>query len=180
MSVYAFVREARGPFMAELLSAEAPLAEISRFEDDLRAAIEMACASGEPWVRNDPPQWDPSQWPAFFRDNLFLDLDPRAAARWLLSNPMYKHLIHPDWARVVLRDANIQPDVTVTAAPTVKPKRRRGPKPNERNRVLLAMRSMPISVLLATPEKEMAGTFGASRYVCREARNIVESESRLV
>ena len=34
----------------------------------------------------------------------YLQLDPRAAARWLLSNPIRRHLV-PPWARVVLRDA---------------------------------------------------------------------------
>jgi len=71
----------------------------------------------------------------------------------------------------------VQPDVTVTAVPTEKPKRRRGPKPNKRNRVLLAMRSMPISVLRAMPEKEMEARFGASRFTCREAKRTREFQS---
>jgi hypothetical protein len=176
MSVYAFIEKATGSFLAELFSAEAPLAECRRFEDDLRGAIVTAHASGEPWVRDNPPPPSWSQWPAF-RDQLYLDLDPRAAARWLLSNPMYQHLVPPEWARVVLRDANIKLDVTVVAAATEKPLGCPcGPKPKKRNLVLRELRKMPLNQVRAMQEKDMEARFGVSRFTCRAARRILELE----
>jgi hypothetical protein len=71
----------------------------------------------------------------------------------------------------------MQPDVMVVAAATETPKRRRGPKPHERNRVLLAMRHVPINELSAMQEKDMEARFGASRFTCREARRMRELES---
>lgn len=177
MSVYAFIEKAKGPFLADFFNAEAPLAECRRFEDELRGAIVTAHATGVPWVRNDPPPWDLSRWPAL-RDQLYLDLDPRAAARWLLSNPTYRHLVPPKWERVVL-NAKLEPEERVASE---KPSgRARGPKPTTRERVAEEMRRMARDKigqdeLRAMKQEQMRAVFRASRETCQRAREEVLSK----
>ena len=171
------------------------MSESAGFEDDVRTALRAAYVANEPWLLSEkPPGMDElgekmraAAGPAYdtagpehpIRGYCFwIKLKPRDAVLWLLSKPPYKHLVPAGLARVVLGDANIQPDVTVTAAPTAMPERRRGPKPRISNRVLLAMRLMPFDKLKAMDEEDMQATFGASRNTCRKARNTRESELR--
>ncbi len=161
MSVQAFINKIGGPL---------DLAGRSSFEDELRGAIVAAHASGELWVHDSSTGLDLSQWPAWYRNQLHLDLDPRAAARWLLSSPMYKHLVPPEWARVVLKD------VAVTAAPTVTPKQRRGPKPTKIERVKSEMRQFTRTNpgrLRTMKQEQMKTIFEASRETCVRARDEV-------
>jgi hypothetical protein len=191
MLVNAFITDARRHFSADLFDAEGLLTENRRFEEELRGAIETAYAAGEPWLRLDAldaPAWllpgaPPLPW---LRPDVpppgapllgWLKLDPRAAARWLLSTPMYRHLVPPAWARVVLRDATGTPDGTGTTAMSEKPAASaRGPKPETRERVAQLMRGMARDELRAMKQEQMSVVFGACRETCQLARKTVLSE----
>ncbi len=152
--------------------------EIEPFRDELWYAIETAYAANEPWLR----LYDC----ALHIGPIWLELDPRAAALWLLSRPLYRHLVPPHWARVVLGDAKPMPkELTSKAAVSgEKPEQRaHGPKPEQRDRVTREMRQMQQRDprrLAEMLEKEMEGEFRASRTTCRAARNRVLAESQFV
>jgi hypothetical protein len=179
MNLPHFIEHAERHFPRDLLGAEAPLTECRRCADELRGAIETAYAAREPWVRlNAPPPWLAYRGPM----SDWLQLHPRAAVHWLLSKPMYRHLVPPLWARVVLPDGKPTPkEPTSKAVSTEKSvERARGPKPEKRDRVMQEMREMEerkpghLGEML---EKAMEDEFRAGRTTCREARNRVLLES---
>lgn len=151
------------------------LTEYNCAEDDIRSGIMAAYAAREPWLRLDgQPPWVPTQ------GNAWLNLDPRAAALWLLSKPMYRHFVPIGLARVVLRDAReaTPEERTASEKPTG---RTRGPKPKKRERVAEAMRGMTRDKigpeeLRVMKQERMRVVFGASRETCVKAREVVLSE----
>ena len=151
--------------------------EIRHFRDELSRAIEMAYAANEPWLRLDE-RLRPGEMPPGGIGLVWLNLDPRAAALWLLSKPMYRHLVPPPWARVVLRDAKATLEETIGRRPA---RRARGPRPEKSERVMRDMQKMEEAApgrLGKMLGKQMVEEFRASRTMCRELRNKILSESR--
>ena len=143
--------------------------ESGPFLDDVRSALITAYEANEPWLRSRAP-------PGMPFGHFWLDLKRRAAARWLLSNPMYQHLVPPEWARVVLKDGKPEPEERVTNWKAEG--RPRGPKPKTRERVIEEMRRMASDKigqveLSAMKQEQMRVTFGASRETCQRAREEV-------
>jgi hypothetical protein len=150
-----------------------PLSESLYGEDNVMSAIEMAYADNEQWFRLNKP-------PGASIDFLWLKLDPRAAARWLLSKPLRRHLVPPGLA-ACLGEARAPPEESASTVvrgekPAKRP-RKFGREPKLRDRLVHEMRKMDPRRLSEMLEKEMAAKFHASRFTCRNARNRVLSES---
>jgi hypothetical protein len=74
--------------LAAFLPSTAPDPDDDMSGDELEDSLALARKDGEPWFRDDPD--DP---PRKYHDFARLSLDPRAAALWLLSKPMRRHLV---------------------------------------------------------------------------------------
>ena len=150
-----------------------PVTESLYGDDNVWSAIEMAHAANEPWLRLDKPR-------GASIDILWLQLDPRAAARWLLSKPIRQHLV-PSGLAACLGEArpSLEESTGKAAASekTAKRPRRYGPEPKLCDRLVQEMRKMDRSRLGEMREKEMEAKFHASPSTSRKARNRVMSES---
>jgi hypothetical protein len=97
-------------------------------DENLWSAIEKSARfDNVSWLRLDKP-------PGAQIDILWLRLDPRAAATWLLTKPLRRHLVPAGLARVVLGDGKPTPEPARNEKPAGC-KRRCGPKPRKRDRV---------------------------------------------
>ena len=128
-------------------------------------ALELGRDTGEQWVLEKETWW----------------VDPLAAAQWMLSLPLRRHLVPATLASFLRGDVphRLRPALTLVEHEP----RKRGRRDVTLQRVVIAMKSLISEGIISkdelknSTEKVLETKFGASRDTARKARNMVLSEN---